>query len=197
MDWSEFLGGSATGALITQIGNVIQEWRKNRVNMVQNAQDMAEIHNTLFPMLLEKTHCNRVMIFRATNTAGVIAPGKILKISVVYEDTRDMSRIIDDIQEWRADAAYYQIFSELVTNGVVRKHTEDLQVDSKLRTIYTAQGLLYNEIYHLTTTPKNDKVFFCSIGSSRVNEFTQGDRYYIDIVVNRLQNIFEKHKRVL
>lgn len=197
MDWTDFLGGGATGALITQLGTIYREWRKGKVDMVKNAQDMAEIHNTLFPMLLEKTSCNRVMIFRATNTAGVIAPGKILKISAVYEDTRDMSRIIDDIQDWRADAPYYQMFSELVTNGAVKKHTIDLQDDSKLKTIYTAQGVLYNEIYHLTTTPKNDKVFFCSIGTSKVNDFNQADRYYIDIVVNRLQNIFEKHKRVL
>lgn len=197
MNWWDFLGSSAVGALVTQAGLYLRARWKNKTDITKNAQDMAEIHNYLFPFLLDNTECNWIVIFRGTNSAGKIAPGKILKVSGVYEDTRSVPRIIDDIQDWRADAHYYQLFSEMMTNGFVKIRTADLPEESKLKTIYTQQGVTYSEIYHLTTTKADDKVFYCTIASTTVEKFSNKERYHVDIVISRLRNIFDKQKNVL
>lgn len=196
MDWMEFLSGSAAGAVITEVGRYIREKRKNKIDLTKNAQDMAEITNQIFPSILENTLFNRVMIFKATNSAGVIAPGKILKVTAIYEDVRDLDRIIDDIQEWKADNHYYKIFSDVLTQGQVQLITDEMP-DSKLKTIYKNQGIKYSEIYHLTTTPDNSKVFYISIASSMVGNASSEARYYIDVAVDKLRNIFDAHKKVL
>lgn len=196
MDWTEFLSGSAAGALVTEIGRYVREKRKGKIDLAENARDMTEITNQIFPSILENTLFNRVMIFKATNSAGVIAPGKVLKVTAIYEDVRELERIIDDIQEWKADAQYYSIFSDILTKGQIYLNTDDLQ-ESKLKAMYKAQGIKYAEAYHLVTTPDNSKVFYVSIASSLVNSPSSEARYIIDVAVDKLRTIFDKHKKVL
>ena len=197
MDWTEFFSGSAAGAIVTEVGRYLREKSKRKVDISQNARDMAEITNSLFPLILEETLANRVVIYRATNSAGVIAPGKTLKVTAIYEDSREVNRLLEDIQDWKADSHYYQLFSNILTEGCTKIVTSELPVDCKLNTLNKAHLVKYSEIYHLTTTPDNAKVFYISIDSTIVDSFDTQSKYHIEIAINKLRNIFEKHKHHL
>ena len=82
----------------------------------------------------------------------------------------------------------------MLTKGKVTVKTEDLP-ESKLKDIYITQKVKVAKIYHLMTTKDSAKVFYCSIASTIVDEAKPECRVIIDSAIDKLTDIFKRHKR--
>lgn len=195
-DWSGFLGGSAVTALIQGGWQYLNKRKEAKVDLSQNIKDIAEVHN-IMERVVADTFFNRFIIFVAEDSAGILAAGKNLYVTAQYEKVAQeegIEPIIDIIQRWKADAEYYKIFSEMLTEGKLVLKTADMP-PSKLRDIYAMQGIKMSKVYHLMTTKNHSKVFYCSIASTVKDEAPIEDRVYIESAIDKLIGIFARHKK--
>ena len=194
--WSEFLAGTATAKAFEEILRYYRRKNEVKVDMAQNARDIAEVHRVMETVVRE-TMFDRFIIFMGEDSAGVLAAGKNLYITAQYEKLDPDSKlhpIIQDIQRWKADTPYYDIYSEMLTKGCCDILTENMK-PGKLKDIYATQGIKMAKVYHLMTTKDCSKVFFLSIASTFVSEASAEDRFQISSAVDRLADIFNRHKK--
>ena len=195
--WSEFLAGSAVAKVVEEVVKYRRRKLETKIDMGENARDIADVHR-IMESIVRETFFDRFMVFVGEDSAGVLAAGKNLYITAQYEkvstENETLSTIAHEIQRWKADTQYYDLFSEMLTKGKVNVKTETMP-DSKLKDIYLTQGVKTAKIYHLMTTRDSSKVFFCSIASTVVSEAKADDRFLIDSAVDRLTNIFQKHRK--
>ena len=195
--WSEFLAGSAVAKVVEEAYKYRRKKMESKVDMAENARDIADVHR-IMESIVRETYFDRFMVFVGEDSAGVLAAGKNLYITAQYEkinlENESLTHICEDIQRWKADTPYYDLFSEMLTKGNVTIKTETMP-SSKLKDIYTTQKIKISKLYHLMTTKDSDKVFFCSIASTRVDEAKADDRFLIDSSVDKLINIFNKHRK--
>lgn len=195
--WSEFLAGSAVAKLVEEIVRYRRRKLETTVNMADNARDIADVHR-IMESIVRETHFDRFILFVGQDSAGVLAAGKNLYVTAQYEkistENEALKPIQDDIQRWKADSPYYDVFSEMLTKGKTTVKTSTMP-DSKLKDIYLAQGVKVAKIYHLMTTRDSSMVFFCSVASTRVEEAKADDRFLIESAVDKLTNIFQKHRK--
>lgn len=195
--WSEFLAGSAVAKVVEEAYKYRRKKMESKVDMAENARDIADVHR-IMESIVRETYFDRFLVFCGEDSAGVLAAGKNLYITAQYEkinlENESLTHIGEDIQRWKADTPYYDLFSEMLTKGSVTIKTESMP-QSKLKDIYETQKIKLSKIYHLMTTKDSDKVFFCSIASTRVDEAKADDRFLIDSSVDRLINIFNKHRK--
>lgn len=196
--WSEFLAGSAVAKVVEEVVKYRRRKLESTVNMADNARDIADIHR-IMESVVEETSYNRFLLCLGEDSAGVLAAGKNLYITAQYEkinrsEDERLEHISDQIQRWKADINYYDLYSEMLTKSKVTVKTETMP-ESKLKDIYTTQRIKSAKLYHLMTTMDSSKIFFCSIASTRVEEAKADDRFLIDSAVDRLTNIFQKHRK--
>jgi hypothetical protein len=193
---SQLLGGSAAALII---GRILDWWGKQRtekVDLVQNTKDITEVYR-IMKHVTKDSFYDRFMVFKGEDSAGVLVPGKNLYVSCQYEEVAQESvirPIIDEIQRWRSDQYYYEMFSEMLLKGSVTIRTEDLP-QCKLKDIYIAQEIKICKIYHLMTTKNSALVFYCSVASSVVDAPTSEDNFIVDSAIDRLIDIFNRHKK--
>lgn len=195
--WSEFLAGSAVAKGVDEVLRYYRRKNEIKVDMGQNARDIADVHR-IMESVVRETYFDRFILFYAEDSAGVLAAGKNLYVTAQYEkintENETLKPIIDDIQRWKADTPYYDIFSEMLTKGTVTIKTKSMP-DSKLKDIYITQGVKVAKVYHLMTTKDSSKVFYCSIASTAVEEAKPECRVIINSAVDKLIDIFSRHKR--
>lgn len=194
--WSELLGGGLTTLLVSKYIDYRRRRKEAKVDMAQNSRDIAEVYR-IMRHVTKASFFDRVMVFVGEDSAGILAVGKNLYITCQYEEIDGEStvqEIREDIQRWRADAPYYDIYSEMLMKGVSIVKTEDMP-DGKLKNIYKMQGIKSAYLCHLMTTKDHSKVFFCSIASSARDTPTEEDMFIINSSVDRLVEIFARHKK--
>jgi hypothetical protein len=187
------------------MGIVVKEgisyWKRKtetKVDLAQNTKDISDVHR-IMEHVVNTTFYNRFMVFVGEDSAGVLAAGKNLYVTAQYEKiTHDegveIRPIIDQIQRWKADANYYDMFSKMLSEGSVKVKTHDMS-PCRLKDIYLMQGVKSCKIYHLMTTKDHSKVFYCSVASTVREEATDEDRVVIGSAVDKLTNIFNRHKK--
>ncbi len=195
--WSEFLAGSAVAKIIDEIIRYRRRKFEAKIDMGQNAKDIGEVLK-IMKYIVAGTMYDRVIIFMGEDSAGILAAGKNLYITAQYEEVDGTNErlhpIIDDIQRWKADPPYYDLYSEMLTKGKVVIKT-DAMPQSKLKDIYLTQGVKISKVYHLMTTKDSSKVFYCSIASTATDETSSEDRFLIESSVDKLIEIFRRHKK--
>lgn len=194
--WSEMLGGGLVTLLVSKYLEYRKQKRGARVDMAQNSKDIAEVYR-IMRHVTKASFFDRVMVFVGEDSAGILAVGKNLYITCQYEEIEPESpvqEIREDIQRWRADAPYYDVYSEMLMKGVAIVKTEEMP-EGKLKNIYKMQGIKTAFICHLMTTKDHSKVFFCSIASSVKDEPTEEDMFIINSSVDKLVEIFARHKK--
>lgn len=196
--WSEFLAGSAVAKVVEEVVKYRRRKLESKINMADNARDIADIHR-IMESVVEETSYNRFLLCLGEDSAGVLAAGKNLYITAQYEkinrsEDERLEHISDQIHRWKADVNYYDLYSEMLTKGMVQI-TYDTMPPSKLKDIYTTQNVKSSRVYHLMTTKDSAKVFFCSVASTLKNEPSAADRVIIDSAVDKLINIFQKHRK--
>lgn len=196
--WSEFLAGSAVAKVVEEVVKYRRRKLESTVNMADNARDIADIHR-IMESVVEETSYNRFLLCLGEDSAGVLAAGKNLYITAQYEkinrsEDERLEHISDQIHRWKADVNYYDLYSEMLTKGMVQI-TYDTMPPSKLKDIYTTQNVKSSRVYHLMTTKDSAKVFFCSVASTLKDEPSAADRVIIDSAVDKLINIFKKHQK--
>jgi len=195
--WSEFLAGSAVAKVVEEVVKYRRRKLETKVDMAENARDIADVHR-IMESIVRETFFDRFILFYAEDSAGVLAAGKNLYVTAQYEklspENERLKHIQDEIQRWKADTPYYDIFSEMLTKGFLTIKTESMP-PSKLKDIYVSQKVKVSKIYHLMTTRDSSKVFFCSIASTVVEEAKEDDRFLMDSAVDRLTSIFQKHRK--
>lgn len=194
--WSEMLGGGLVTLLVTKWLEYRAQKRGAKVDMAQNSKDIAEVYRIMRHTIKASVY-ERVMVFVGEDSAGILAVGKNLYVTCQYEEIDPDSlirEIREDIQRWRADAEYYEVYSEMLRKGCVEVKTVDLP-NSKLKTIYEMQGIKSAFICHLMTTKDHSKVFFCSIATTVRETPSSEDRFIINSSVDRLVEIFNRHKK--
>jgi hypothetical protein len=197
-DWSEFLAGSAVAKVVEEVVKYRRRKLESTVNMADNARDIADIHR-IMESVVEETSYNRFLLCLGEDSAGVLAAGKNLYITAQYEkinrsEDERLEHISDQIHRWKADVNYYDLYSEILTKGMVQLKY-DTMPSSKLKDIYTSQNVKSARVYHLMTTKDSAKVFFCSVASTLKDEPSASDRVIIDSAVDKLINIFQKHRK--
>lgn len=196
--WSEFLAGSGTAVAIKETFSYIRRKTEKKVDMAANARDIAEIHRIMESVVAETSY-NRFVVMMGEDSAGVLAAGKNLYVTAQYEkinreEDERLEYISDQIQRWKSDTAYYDLYSEMLTKGMVEIKYDKLPA-SKLKDIYTAQNVKSARVYHLMTTKDSAKVFYCSVASTLKDEPSASDRVIIDSAIDKLTNIFKKHQK--
>ena len=197
-DWSEFLAGSAVAKVVEEVVKYRRRKLESTVNMADNARDIADIHR-IMESVVEETSYNRFLLCLGEDSAGVLAAGKNLYITAQYEkinrsEDERLEHISDQIHRWKADVNYYDLYSEILTKGMVQLKY-DTMPSSKLKDIYTSQNVKSARVYHLMTTKDSAKVFYCSVASTLKDEPSASDRVIIDSAVDKLINIFQKHRK--
>jgi len=196
--WSEFLAGSAVAKGLDEVIRYYRRKNEAKVDVAANTKDIADVHR-IMEQVVRETYFDRFLIFYAEDSAGVLAVGKNLYVTAQYEKINNqadetLSTISDDIQRWKADTNYYDLFSEMLTKGKVIIKTADMP-DGKLKDIYITQGVKVSKIYHLMTTKDSAKVFYCSVASTIVDEAQPECRVLIESAVDKLTDIFSRHKK--
>lgn len=194
--WSELLGGGLTTLLVTKWFEYRKRKRDSKIDMAQSAKDIAEVYR-IMRHVTKVSMYDRMLVVVGEDSAGVLSVGKNLYVSCQYEviDTESsIQEVREDIQRWRADADYYDIYSDMLSSGCAVIKTSELP-NSKLKTLYQAQNIKSSFAYHLMTTKDYSKVFYCSIASSVVLNPTDEDKYIIESAVDRLSEIFNRHKK--
>jgi len=193
---SEFLAGGSITLLLREAISFIKRKTEYKVDLAKNTADIANVHR-IMEGVVRATFYDRFMVFYAEDSAGILAAGKNLYVTAQYEKLsteHEITPIIDNIQRWKADTPYYEMFSKMLTDGVVKMRTEDMQ-PCKLKDIYTMQGVKSCKVYHLMTTKDNAKVFYCSVASTVREEATDEDRVIISSAIDKLIDIFGRHKK--
>lgn len=196
--WSEFLAGSAVAKVVEEVVKYRRRKLESKIDMASNAKDIADIHR-IMESVVDETNYNMVLVMCGEDSAGVLAAGKNLYITAQYEKiNRSMDERIDyiseQIQRWKADVSYYDLYSEMLTKGMVQLKY-DTMPSSKLKDIYTSQNVKSARVYHLMTTKDSAKVFYCSVASTLKDEPSASDRVIIDSAIDKLTNIFQKHRK--
>jgi hypothetical protein len=195
--WSELLAGSAAGVAIRE---VVSYWRKKNEMKVDLSSNVSEIYHLIKCMeeIVDNTTFDRMMILKGEDSAGILAAGKKLYVSAQYEKMYRLHETMQPtaqlIQRWEADHEYYKIFSDMLTNGVVKVLTSNMP-DSKLKDTYTAQGVKYSELGHLMTTNDSSTVFYYQLNTSVSTHTEAEDRNITDGNVSIIKSIFAKHKK--
>lgn len=196
--WSEFLAGSAVAKGLDEVIRYYRRKNEAKVDVAANTKDIADVHR-IMEQVVRETYFDRFLIFYAEDSAGVLAVGKNLYVTAQYEKINNdkdetLQTISEEIYRWKADTPYYDIFSEMLTKGKVVIKTESMP-QSKLKDIYVTQKVKVSKIYHLMTTKDSAKVFYCSIASTIVDEARPECRVIIDSAIDKLIDIFSRHKR--
>jgi hypothetical protein len=196
--WSEFLAGSSFAAITQEAIRYYRRKTEARVDMAANTKDIADVHR-IMETVVRETFFDRFILFYAEDSSGVLAAGKNLYVTAQYEKINNqadetLQTISEDIVRWKADVHYYDLFSEMLTKGSLTVKTE-LMPDSKLKDIYVAQKIKTSKIYHLMTTKDSSKVFYCSVASTVVDEAKPECRVIINSAIDKLTDIFSRHKK--
>lgn len=195
---SEFLAGSAMGIVVKEGISYLKRKTETKVDLAQNTRDISNVHR-IMENVVNTTFYNRFMVFVGEDSAGVLAAGKNLYVTAQYEklaheEGKEIKPIIDQIQRWKADTTYYDMFSKMLSEGVVKIKTEDMP-PCRLKDIYLMQGVKSCKVYHLMTTKDYSKVFYCSVASTIREEATDEDRVVIGSAVDKLTDIFKRHQK--
>lgn len=193
---SEFLAGGTVTALVQGGFRYLAKRKENKVDLAQNTADIRQIHK-IMQDIIDETLMNRFLVFVGEDSAGILAAGKNLFVSCQYEKINKeegLEPILDDIQRWKADESYYDIFSDMLRHGQAVIKT-DTMPEGKLKDLYMAQGVKCAKVFHLMTTKKLDKVFYCSIATTIRDEIKLEDKVKVDSAIDKLRTIFQKHKK--
>ena len=194
---SEFLAGSAMGIVVKEGISYWKRKTETKIDLAQNTKDISNVHR-IMENVVNTTFYNRFMVFVGEDSAGVLAAGKNLYVTAQYEkiysEDGDIKPIIDTIQRWKADTPYYEMFSKMLADGSVRLKTSEMP-QCRLKDIYLMQGVKSCKVYHLMTTNDNSKVFYCSVASTIREEATDEDRVVIGSAIDKLIDIFNRHKK--
>lgn len=190
---SEFLAGTAFGELTRAGIKYFQSKTENKLDIAASVRDIAQCHH-IMQEVIRQTLFDRFIIFEAEDSAGKIVAGKRIFVTSIYEEYDPESNIPRvEIDRWQSDGFYYDVFADMLTNGSKTILYDEMK-DSKLKNIYTAQGVKISHVCHLATTDDLAKVFYCSV-SSTVRDFSDSnDMAMMQSGVDRLKAIFEKYK---
>lgn len=195
--WSEFLAGSSVTAVTQEVIRYYRKKSEAKFNLAENTAEIAKIHSCM-EEIANTTRYERVMVFKGEDSAGVLAAGKKLYISAMYEKLRKDNDKLNSVQHlihrWEADTHYYQLFSQMLSNGRVILKTEELP-DSKLRRLYASQGVSYCEVGHLMTTKNSALVFYYSAAIIGNSTPLDEDEVIKDGNISIIKDIFQKHRK--
>lgn len=194
--WSEFLAGGTIVKLIDVASKYYTKRKELKIDLAQNIRDISEIHHIMDTVVLD-TFFNRFVIFVGEDSAGILAAGKNLYVTAQYEKIateEGVEPIIDLIHRWKADTMYYRTFSTMLTSGACINKTSEMD-SCKLKDLYDMQGITLSHMYHLMTTKDSSRVFYCLIASTIKEDAPTEDRVLIDSSIDKLREIFERHKK--
>lgn len=196
---SEVLAGGVGTILMQELVKFIKSKRSNRNILAETSRDINEIYN-IMKHVVRNTCFERIVIYRGEDSAGVLAAGKNLYITAMYEEldnSKDeiaIDSMLDMIIRWKADSEYYKLFSEMLSNGNITLITKEMP-SSNLKDIYEGSKITYSKIFHLMTTKSNATVFFCSIATRATINPLPEDRAKLTSAISQLQHIFHKHRK--
>lgn len=196
---SDVLAGGIGTVLTQELVKFIKSKRNNRNILAETSRDINEIYN-IMKHVVKNTCFEMVVIFRGEDSAGVLAAGKNLYITAMYEelsndkDEQPIDSMLDMIIHWKADHEYYKLFSEMLSNGNVTIITDQMP-NSNLKDIYNGNKIRYTKVFHLMTTKSNATVFFCSVATRATINPLPEDRAKLTSAISQLQNIFHKHRK--
>lgn len=197
---SEFLAGSTALFLVTKFFEWVKHLRNSRVDLAQNMRDIQEIHMVM-ESLVKETSFERISIFYAEDSAGVIAPGKIMYITAIYEKTHQtddgqIRSIIKQIQRWESDTHYYGMISDVISRGHVELLTANMP-DSNLKNLYLSDGIRYSNVFHLLTTKSKAKIYYCSVVTRATINPHLDDKVHLVSAISIIKDIFKRHSKYL
>lgn len=195
--WSEFLAGSSVTAITQEVIRYYRKKSEARFSLAENTADIARIHHSM-EEIVNLTRYERVMVFKGEDSAGVLAAGKKLYVTAMYEklckDNEGINSIQHLIQRWEADTYYYQLFSQMLSNGKVILKVGDMP-NSKLKSLYISQGVRYCEVGHLMTTKNSALVFYYSAAILASDSPDAEDETIKDGNISIIKDIFQKHRK--
>lgn len=197
---SEVLAGSTTLFLVTKLFKWIEGWRNSKVDLAQNMRDIQEIHMVM-EELVKETSYERITIFYAEDSAGIIAPGKIMYITAIYEkthqnDDNQIRSIIKSIQRWESDTPYYGMISDVISRGHIELITENMP-NSNLKDLYKSDNIKYSNVFHLLTTKNKSKVYYCSVVTRATINPHVDDRVYLTSAISKIKDLFKRNSKYL
>ncbi len=197
---SEFLAGSTALYLVTKLFEWLKQRKLDKLDPAQSMRDIQRIHE-IMEEIVKLTSFDRMVVFKAEDSAGVIVPGKIMYITALYEklaheEDRPINSIIHRVKRWRSDAQYYQMMADLLTKGTVITAFEDLP-PCNLKDLYEADRIVYSQVHHLMTTKDKSKIFYCSVVSRGTKNPHAEDKVLINSAINELVDIFSRHSKLL
>lgn len=197
---SEFLAGSTALYLVTKLFEWIKQRKLDKLDPAQSMRDIQRIHE-IMEEVVKVTNFERMVVFKAEDSAGVIVPGKIMYITALYEkiyhdEDRPVNSIIHRVKRWRSDAQYYQMMADLLTKGSVTI-TFDEMPPCNLKDLYETDNIVYSQVHHLMTTEDKSKIFYCSVVSKVTKNPHAEDKVLINSAINELVDIFSRHSKLL
>jgi len=121
------LAGSATAAIVKEGISYVRRKAEVKINMADNAKDIADVHR-IMESIVRETHFDRFLILVGEDSSGVLAAGKNLYVTAQYEkissENEALKSIQNDIQRWKSDTPYYEMFSEMIAKGKVSIKTK-------------------------------------------------------------------------
>ena len=195
--WSEFLAGSAVAKVVEEVVKYRRRKLETKFDLAENLAEIAKLHHCMEDVV-SSTFFERFLILKAEDSAGVLAAGKKLFVSVQYEKTSKDNEILTSvsslIQRWEADHYYYKMFSEMLSGEKVCLKVSEMP-NCKLKDIYLMQGVQYCEVGHLMTTKDSSLVFYYSVATTVKSEPKAEDRAILEGNISIIKNIFAKHRK--
>lgn len=195
--WSEFLAGSSVTAITQEVIRYYRKKSEAKFSLAENTADIAKIHYCM-EEVVNTTKYERFMVFKGEDSAGVLAAGKKLFVTAMYEklcrDNETISSVSHLVQRWEADTHYYQLFSQMLSNGKVIIRTDELP-NCKLKALYKTQGVKQCEVGHLMTTKNSALVFYYSVAILVDGDPGAEDEAIKDGNISIIKDIFQKHRK--
>lgn len=197
---SEVVASGTTLFLVTKLFEWIKSRKKAKLDPSQSIRDIQQIH-TIMEEIVKETSYDRMVVFKAEDSAGIIVPGKVMYISAIYEkihqtDEHQIGSIIKKIQRWHSDGQYYGMVADILSKGTVELITEQMPM-CNLKDLYEADKVVFSTVYHLITTDDKSKIFYCSVVNRTNKNPHIEDKVLVNSAINRLVDIFSRHSKYL
>jgi len=149
---------------------------------IKKIVEIYEVMNSV----LNSTQIQRILIFKVHNGGNFIRPSSGMYVSVIYEDYRSpFSSVKEKYQKIPIDREYAKMLLEVMENKKCTFETDKLR-DGLLKDIYIADGVKKSVISLLKEEKK--AIYFCSMATSQIGEFTMKEKLDIDIAINKIKN---------
>lgn len=197
---SEVVASGTTLFLVTKLFEWIKSRKKAKLDPSQSIRDIQQIH-TIMEEVVKETSYDRMIVFKAEDSAGIIVPGKVMYITAIYEkihqtDEHQIGSIIKKIQRWRSDGQYYGMVADILSKGFIELITEQMPI-CNLKDLYEADKVIFSTVYHLITTDDKSKIFYCSLVNRTSTNPHIEDKVLVNSAINRLVDIFSRHSKYL